>query len=1248
MATITGTNNAETLTGTANADVISALGGDDTVNAQGGADEIHGGDGRDTLNGGDGDDTLYGDSDKDTLRGDAGNDTLIGGLGQDRLQGGAGNDTFVFRAVPDSTIAEQDFILDFTQGQDRIDLSALLQETDLVWGGTTATPRGAWYGTIGGNTIVYFDLNADTTADARIQVNGLFALTAADFVGVIEHGGSGNPPLPDDDWAVVSEDGILTTIDNVLNNDSGAELTVTAVRFGATGGVLGSALAGNFGSLTLNANGSYSYTLNNAAANVQGLTAGPGGSDVFTYTASNAGGNVEATLTVMVFGANDTASIAGTSTGSVTEDATLSATGTLIATDADAGQSAFRAQSNAVGTYGTFSIATSGAWTYTLDNAAANVQALNGGQIVTDTFAATSQDGSANRDVVVTVNGANEVSFNVINGTSNGETINGTAGADLVNALAGADTVNALGGADEVHGGNDRDNLYGGDGDDTLLGEGDKDFLYGEAGNDTLIGGPSSDRMNGGPGNDLFVILAASDSTLTEQDVIQDFVQGQDRIDLAAILGATDLLWGGTTPTPYGAWYGPVNTTTQVYVDLNGDTTADFRVQANGSYAFTTADFLGVASSGGGGTGPGGVNDAAAASEDNVLAASGNVLTNDSGSGLAVTGIRFGGTSGTVGSALAGSYGALTLNANGTYSYALDNAAANVQGLAAGQTVQDAFTYTVSNPGGSAEATLTVTITGANDTASLGGPNTGSVTEDATLTATGTLSITDADAGQAQFQTQSNFGGTYGSFSLAAGGGWTYALNNSAASVQALNSGQSVTDAFTATSQDGSATRTVTITVNGANELFNVINGTNNGETINGTAAADRINALAGVDTVNALGGADEVHGGAGNDTVYGGAGNDTLYGEGDKDFLYGEAGDDRLIGGPGQDRVNGGAGNDTFVYLDPTDSTMTEQDVIQDFTQGQDKIDLAALLGATDLVWGGTTPTPKGLWYGPVNTNTNVYVDLNGDTTADFRIQVNGLLTMTKADFVGVGNAPYLTAAVEVFGSTDGIVTSDWGGPDDRGRGVVQQSDGKLVVTGAVSDPFGGNGDVLVARYLPDGRLDPSFGGGDGLVTTDLGSNHDEAYSIVQQADGKVVVRANYGLMRYNLDGALDTTFGGGDGVVSSVPSAYDMGSSVIQQVDGKLVVVGGFSDFSVARYNIDGTPDASFGGGDGLATTDLGSSYDKANSVVQQPDGRLVVAGAVASGNSNVPNDFALVRYNADGSLDTSSAATASGRRQ
>lgn len=191
----------------------------------------------------------------------------------------------------------------------------------------------------------------------------------------------------------------------------------------------------------------------------------------------------------------------------------------------------------------------------------------------------------------------------------------------------------------------------------------------------------------------------------------------------------------------------------------------------------------------------------------------------------------------------------------------------------------------------------------------------------------------------------------------------------------------------------------------------------------------------------------------------------------------------------------------------------------------------------------------------------------------------------------MGVGNAPYLTAAVEVFGATDGIVTSDWGGSNEEGRAVVRQSDGKLVVTGAVSNQFFASGDVFLARYLVDGRLDPSFGGGDGVVTTDFGTNHDRGESVIQQSDGKLVVRGNYGLVRYNLDGSLDTTFGGGEGIVSSPPYPYGDGSSVIQQADGKLVVVGGYSDFTIVRYNLDGTPDTSFGGGDGLVTTDLGS---------------------------------------------------------
>jgi len=735
-----------------------------------------------------------------------------------------------------------------------------------------------------------------------------------------------------------------------------------------------------------------------------------------------------------------------------------------------------------------------------------------------------------------------------ITGTDGGETLTGTAAADLIDALGGDDTVGAQGGADEVHGGAGRDTLNGGDGDDRLFGEADKDTLRGDAGNDTLTGGAGQDRLNGGAGHDTFVYLAAGDSTMTGQDVIVDFSQGQDLIDVAALQGGAGLVWGDTTPTPYGLWYGPVNANTNVYVDLDGDTTADFRVQVNGAIAFTEADFAGL-----GPPPPAPVVDTADVSEDGVLAAAGNVLANDAGEGLSVTGVRSGAVAGTVGTALAGDYGSLTLGADGSYAYALDNASTAVQELAGGEIAQDVFTYTVANAGGDAEATLTVTIAGADE------------------------------------------------------------------------------------------------------PLFNLITGTDNGETLDGTAAADLVDARGGDDTVYGRGGDDEVHGGDGRDTLNGNAGNDTLYGEADKDLLRGDAGNDTLIGGAGQDRLNGGTGSDTFMYVAAGDSTADEQDVIADFAQGQDRIDVAALRGATDLYWGDTTPAPYALWYGPVNANTNVYVDLNGDTTADFRIQVNGAITFTKGDFVGVGGPPPANEAPLL---TRGVVTTDIAPLYDQASDMIQQPDGKLVLAGYAGYDYSfSNADFALARYNPNGTLDLTFGGGDGLVTTAVGAADDIGRSLVLQPDGKLIVAGeasnganlDFALARYNRDGSLDTTFGGGDGIVMTDLGANDSLQSLIRQADGRLVAVGySSSRIALVRYNPDGTLDLGFGGGDGIVSTDLGAYPDVGYGVTQQADGRLVVVGYTHQAgtvdgypisDNEIPisdNEIAVLRYDADGTLD------------
>lgn len=175
--------------------------------------------------------------------------------------------------------------------------------------------------------------------------------------------------------------------------------------------------------------------------------------------------------------------------------------------------------------------------------------------------------------------------------------------------------------------------------------------------------------------------------------------------------------------------------------------------------------------------------------------------------------------------ALGGSLGTLTakvvfdtdhstgLGGHVTWDYSVANS--DVQYLPAGQTQVETFSFDVlDGHGGSAATTVSVTITGVNEAAVIGGVSTGAVTENTTLTTSGALTVTDVDTGEASFRTQTDSKGTYGNFSIDAQGHWSYALNNSAANVQALNSTDHVIDQFTVLSQDGTA-QAVDISVNG-------------------------------------------------------------------------------------------------------------------------------------------------------------------------------------------------------------------------------------------------------------------------------------------------------------------------------------------------------------------------------------------------------------------------------------------------
>ncbi|CAM5222150.1 hypothetical protein CDEF62S_01048 [Castellaniella defragrans] len=208
--------------------------------------------------------------------------------------------------------------------------------------------------------------------------------------------------------------------------DAGDTLTVTGVEVtGGAAGTLGTALAGTYGSLVLNPDGSYTYQLDNTLAATRQLASGATATDSFTYTASDGRESVTQTLTVTVTGTNDVPviDVAGsTISGAVTEAGgvgngvagTQTATGTVVATDVDAGDTLhWSIVGTPDATYGTFAIdAATGQWTYTLDDTKAATQALAAGdtQSLTYTVQVTDAHGATTtQDVKVTLTGSNDV-----------------------------------------------------------------------------------------------------------------------------------------------------------------------------------------------------------------------------------------------------------------------------------------------------------------------------------------------------------------------------------------------------------------------------------------------------------------------------------------------------------------------------------------------------------------------------------------------------------------------------------------------------------------------------------------------------------------------------------------------------------------------------------------------------------------------------------------------------------------------
>jgi uncharacterized delta-60 repeat protein len=262
-----------------------------------------------------------------------------------------------------------------------------------------------------------------------------------------------------------------------------------------------------------------------------------------------------------------------------------------------------------------------------------------------------------------------------------------------------------------------------------------------------------------------------------------------------------------------------------------------------------------------------------------------------------------------------------------------------------------------------------------------------------------------------------------------------------------------------------------------------------------------------------------------------------------------------------------------------------------------------------------------------------------------------SGLACFTFLVTSTVTSAPGPGALDPSFG-VGGKVTTQIGPANDTADGVAVQRDGRILVAG--SSFSGTDYDFAVVRYRKDGSLDPTFGRG-GIVTTDIESTDDEVRAIAVQADGKIVVagyaaergysggyvepdeESAWAIVRYRRNGSLDPSFGIDGKVATNLRRWLNGAYGVALQRNGKIVVSGFSSngvdlDFALARYNIDGSPDARFGRG-GFVTTAIGRRDEIANGLILQRDGKIVVAGpSISSDNYEV----ALARYLQNGSLD------------
>ncbi len=898
--------------------------------------------------------------------------------------------------------------------------------------------------------------------------------------------------------------------------------------------------------------------------------------------------------------------------------------------------------------FGTYTLTAAGVWTYSLDNSNAAVQALNVGQTLTDTFTVTTVDDTAQL-VTITINGTNDAA--VITGPVTG-------------------TVLEAGGIN-----------------------------------------------NGTPG----IPTATGDLNSTDVDNPNDAW-----MVVSAPTASTDG-FGSYTLTASGVWLYTLNNNNatvqalnvgQALTDTFTATTVDgtakvVAITINGSNDTPTA----VADNNAGdpvtesGVNPGNTPFAGDSS------AAGNVLTNDLDvdSGDTKTVVAVNGEALNVGQPLVGTYGTLTLLANGSWSYALDNADPDTNALAQGQTATDAFTYTMSDASGStSSSSLTITVTGTNDAPDIvvlsGDSATANLTEIGTgLTTSGTMTVRDPDLTDTATASVSSvvLSGTTGGLTaadvlgmlsvtaglIAADPGDTHnlgwAFNSGAQVFNFLNTGDTLTLAYTVQATDGSASDAQTVAVNIHGVGGTPVANDDNILASNSTTVIIPWSALLANDsdpnaTITAVTSLNGVTGGTipvtldstahtitfatpntsdltGNTFTYSisnGSGTSTATvdvgvmqvntGGGDTpdlsnqtyDFSYIATGNanDKLISGPGTDYFFGGNNNDTYQF---------------GFTGGgNDRIDESILGGGgNDLI---KITTPVGGSYTDLNFQR---VDADSDGSVDdLLITYNGQSITVIKEFSAIANNQVETMSFNggTFGDyslgTGPYTINNTTGGDDIVAGTSGDDSlnggsggNDLIFAGAGNDTLDGNNgnDLLVAGT----GTDTLFGGGgndtylfglnDGIDTINEngGSNGGAGTDLITiMANGAALSSLNFS----------DTVPGAGGDLVIDYNGQQ---ITVVNEFNGNrnsdvesLTFLGGASylgyDLGSVTYSLDGSANNPILAGDSADNTltgGLGRELIFGNAgndtITAGPGGDLLVGGVGNDRITGGPGDDVIV---------------------